>query len=760
MHKITLEIRFDNVRGVRKSQYKPVDDRLSHVDFEALELVYIIYTGILHVKTVTDKLYAVLPQTDSTSGRATAPQEQSNDQIRPAPANVRNPPIMPQPAAPGPTDVAPDSPNNEIFNMETVATLPTRAPGSPRSGPHSPQRRNHRANRANNKKGKDVWEFFENFPAEKPKRRQCKLCQHLNKTDPSYMVAEYSVTTGTDPLRTHLLSEHLELWVDGCDRLNIEITAKKAQTAVEQYRQKKGQDSVNMQRSGLESERPEEKTPFSREAFVEALTEFVIADDQALSVVESKELRDVFFLLRKELTEADMPSRHIVRRKIDEFLEKHLQRLERDMKYSLAHWIEATTVTTPNGPRTTLSLRSDLIGFQRVPGHHTGEHLARAFMYVLERLVIEDKVGWVTVDNGSNNITMLDALERELNRKGIAFSRTDRHIRCFPHIVNLAVKAILSEITQLKYASMDAEEFIPITQPSRTFAAAIDRDPIAIVRSLIRTIRASSLRRQYFETIQRRLNPDSPPRQLLRDVDTRWSSTFYMIDRALDLREAILVFCAEDREVRKYELSNIEWKALETFRGILQQLLSYQKTPTLSDTIPAFEALKRSWIVHMEQHRETAPIVQAGLDKLESYRDRIDTVLVYLHAMFVDPNWKLRWFEDNAPERTQWAKVSCVRELSKYRDETGSSSSNGNVHDQTQPRRPVEQTEAEKRRLVAMDVLGIRNTQPRDASTSGARSIEQEVDAFLSDNQSNIIDPLVFWQVREIFSFIKQKADV
>jgi len=57
-----------------------------------------------------------------------------------------------------------------------------------------------------------------------------------------------------------------------------------------------------------------------------------------------------------------------------------------------AHWIETTTVQTPQGPQHILKLRSDLIGFQRCPGRHTGEHLAQAFLHVLERIKITSKV--------------------------------------------------------------------------------------------------------------------------------------------------------------------------------------------------------------------------------------------------------------------------------------------------------------------------------------------------------------------------------
>jgi hypothetical protein len=57
-----------------------------------------------------------------------------------------------------------------------------------------------------------------------------------------------------------------------------------------------------------------------------------------------------------------------------------------------AHWIQSITEDTTEGPKLKLSLRADLIGFQRVPGRHDGEHLAHAFLHVLDRLDITKKV--------------------------------------------------------------------------------------------------------------------------------------------------------------------------------------------------------------------------------------------------------------------------------------------------------------------------------------------------------------------------------
>lgn len=57
-----------------------------------------------------------------------------------------------------------------------------------------------------------------------------------------------------------------------------------------------------------------------------------------------------------------------------------------------AHWLQSTAQATQHGPQHMLKLRADLVGFLRVPGRHDGEHLAHAFIYVLDRISITSKV--------------------------------------------------------------------------------------------------------------------------------------------------------------------------------------------------------------------------------------------------------------------------------------------------------------------------------------------------------------------------------
>lgn len=57
-----------------------------------------------------------------------------------------------------------------------------------------------------------------------------------------------------------------------------------------------------------------------------------------------------------------------------------------------AHWIQAIEENTPTGVNKKLHLRADLIGFHKLPGRHTGEHLAHCFLFITDRIQVTSKV--------------------------------------------------------------------------------------------------------------------------------------------------------------------------------------------------------------------------------------------------------------------------------------------------------------------------------------------------------------------------------
>lgn len=107
------------------------------------------------------------------------------------------------------------------------------------------------------------------------------LIRHQHSIQDTHEVYAFGPETSTSTLRAHLFAHHLELWVDGCDKFNIPITAEKAKGPVSNYRASKGDTSAGC----AQSDRPPDIPEYSYNAFVDAITEFVIADDQVRAIL-------------------------------------------------------------------------------------------------------------------------------------------------------------------------------------------------------------------------------------------------------------------------------------------------------------------------------------------------------------------------------------------------------------------------------------------------------------------------------------------
>lgn len=81
-------------------------------------------------------------------------------------------------------------------------------------------------------------------------------------------------------------------------------------------------------------------------------------------------------------------------------------------------------------------------------------------------------------------------------------------------------------------------------------------------------------------------------------MKTRWNSTYYMLQRAYDLKEVIAKYLQSDIDLkRKYELSPVQWLAVMEIIALLKPMatatafLSKSKYPTLGSTLPIYSRL-------------------------------------------------------------------------------------------------------------------------------------------------------------------------
>ncbi|KAI0916313.1 hypothetical protein AcV5_003286 [Taiwanofungus camphoratus] len=398
----------------------------------------------------------------------------------------------------------------------------------------------------------------------------------------------------TDTIRTHLQKEHPKEW---------------RETVI--LKQLKGWEEL----SGLKGPKQRHHhEPFTKEGFLRCLIAWLVIDDQSINVVDGEEFRELLLYVGDaNLEDIDIPHRTLI------------------SKLLTGRYQEARSA-----------------------------------------IATEARIGMITLDNVSNCGTMMEELERLLREKGIPFDRDGNRIRCFPHVVNISVQTGLKQLTTvdpLVYADdtvstddMDAAASNPALLADMEYMEALREDPVSKARSLITVCRASQQRREDFDQTIIKGNiantfGQQPLQevQLLKDVDTRWSSSFMMIDQVLELYQAVDIFLLQPKQeaIAWHTLSRKTLEVLNDIREFLeaphavQELLSAEQTPTLSLTLPCYEKL----IVLLKLLRcklmKIVHAITASIEKLEEYLTKSRKTRIYAIAIIINPSMKFIWLSNH-----------------------------------------------------------------------------------------------------------------
>lgn len=139
---------------------------------------------------------------------------------------------------------------------------------------------------------------------------------------------------------------------------------------------------------------------------------------------------------------------------------------------------------------------------------HSGEVIGKA----IERCLLDweiDRIFTITVDNASSNNVGMMYLKRKLNSWKRSLQGDYLHRRCVAHILNSVVKDGLKEYS----------------------------DSIKKIPSAVRYVRSSPYRLQRFKTCAKTKKIDTKSIVCL-DIETRWNSTYLMLELALKFQKA------------------------------------------------------------------------------------------------------------------------------------------------------------------------------------------------------------------------------
>lgn len=279
----------------------------------------------------------------------------------------------------------------------------------------------------------------------------------------------------------------------------------------------------------------------------EALVNMVVKDSQPFSIVDDCGFKEFVALLDPTYT---LPSRRALKNMVLQRYEEEktkakavMQRVEAvsltaDMWTSIN--MDAYLAVTCHYVDDSVKLATVLLGVLPFPEAHTAVNITAAMRSLMEEWGIEGKVTSIVTDAGANMVASVR-------------SSNLRHALCFAHSLNLVVKKSL--------------DVTPGLEDLRTRA-----------RKVVTFFKTSTTAKEKLREVQEQMK--RPVMKLIQEVDTRWNSTFLMLQRLFEERQSVGAALA----MLKTDVRPLSSEDYETAAACLQLLAPfYQATVELSE---------------------------------------------------------------------------------------------------------------------------------------------------------------------------------
>lgn len=230
-------------------------------------------------------------------------------------------------------------------------------------------------------------------------------------------------------------------------------------------------------------------------------------------------------------------------------------------------------------------LLSLVVRIKELEGQHSGENMAEAIMEFVREYGIASKVGYFMMDNASNLNTMIDKVSDDLEREfDVFYNPLPHRLRCFGHIINLAVMEFLIGKRPRTTESYHGPSEDEIKQWRM-------RGAIGRLHNIVVFITWTPQRLQKFVALSDGL-------RLRRDNDTRWNSWYNMVAWALrpKIRQAVTVFCSEEPDLQEDALGPSDWIILAEIHKFLEPfhdatMANESLSNSISEVLPTMDYL-------------------------------------------------------------------------------------------------------------------------------------------------------------------------
>ncbi|CEL61243.1 Putative AC transposase OS=Zea mays PE=2 SV=2 [Rhizoctonia solani AG-1 IB] len=220
-------------------------------------------------------------------------------------------------------------------------------------------------------------------------------------------------------IRNHLTKEHRFAYLAMCERINY----------------------IPPNVSALKSPDNNVNEPLTAEGILRYLTEWFAEDDISFNMVSHSGFRRfINYIGQGKVTAKDLPDRHTISAKAAALSVEAKERIKKEIKHARGRVSCTTDLWSDDSQRSFMCITAHfhnghrrqvnrLIAFRVIEGSHTGGHLAETFFEVMEEFGIVHKLGWITMDNASNNDTMMTELQDYMVTRGMDFDRHGNRLR-------------------------------------------------------------------------------------------------------------------------------------------------------------------------------------------------------------------------------------------------------------------------------------------------------------------------------------------
>ncbi|KAF5484195.1 putative AC transposase [Colletotrichum fructicola] len=232
------------------------------------------------------------------------------------------------------------------------------------------------------------------------------------------------------------------------------------------------------------------------------------------------------------------------------------------------------------------TIQSRLLAFPQHHGNHSGLSLSETLIDAVDRYELRPRIGVTISDNATNNDTCLRAFYRSISPEMTDADVKARRMRCYGHILNLAARAFLFGADK-EVLEAESDFFRLCERYEDDLELWRKLGPVGRLRNIVKFVRASPQRTERYRKAAAEVDGDSDFRifsesrreaQLILNNDTRWNSTYLMIERAVKKKTEIQAFLLannDDDDARQHIsekdlLSSEDWKVLAEIGMILE----------------------------------------------------------------------------------------------------------------------------------------------------------------------------------------------